>query len=297
MIKLRKNIKLLLFHISPKLNVWVNFLYHYGYYKKLLSFSNPVTLDEKIQAMKFGFYNNNSLVTQCADKYAVREYVESKGCDKILNELYAVYDDVDEVDWDSLPNKFVLKWNFGSGHNFICKDKSKINIEETKALLKKWRKSYKHFYKYDSELHYKPIIPKLICEKFIETEDTSLPVDYKLYCFNGRAKYLMVATGRETSNTKFYLVDKNWELQRYNKSGKEAPDDFTIPKPEGYEQLFKYANILSKPFPFVRADFYLENGQVYFGELTFTPSSGIDTDRLIEANEYYGSLVDLNYRG
>lgn len=297
MSKFRRTIKLILFHISPKLNVWANFLYHYKYYGKLLSFSNPVILDEKIQTMKFDFYKDNSLVTKCADKYAVREYVEDKGCGEILNELYAAYDGVDEIDWDALPNKFIVKWNFGAGSNFICRDKSKINIEETKALLKKWRKGYRHYYKPDSEIHYKPIKPKLVCEKFIETEDGKLPVDYKIYCFNGKPMYLMIATERESGNPKFYLVDKKWELQRLNKAGKEAPVGFIPPKPEGYEKLFEYAEILAKPFPFVRADFYLENKKIIFGELTFTPAGGIDTNRLIEANEYYGSLVDLDYRG
>lgn len=294
MSSLSKRFRILLFNISPKLNVWTKFLFHYKYYGKFLSFSNPETLDEKIQWMKFNYYKNNPLVTQCADKYAVREYVESKGCGHLLNELYFAYDTVDEIDWDALPNQFVMKWNFGAGHNLICRDKSKLNIEETKIKLKEWSKDFKSFYKQNAEMQYKNIRPKLICEKLIETEDGSLPVDYKLYCFNGKSKYLMLASDRESGNTKFYLVNEDWELQRLNKAGLAAPEGFKLPKPEGYKQLFKYADILSEPFPFVRADFYLENGKVMFGELTFTPAGGNDTNRLIEANKLYGSLVDLS---
>lgn len=292
--RLRKHILKFLYHISPKLNVRAKFLFHYNYYKKTLSFSNPETLDEKIQWMKIYYYKDNPLVSQCADKYAVREYVGRKGCGDILNDLYAAYDTVEEIDWDSIPNKFVMKWNFGAGHNLICRDKSKLDFGETKRMLNSWKKDHKSFHMQYSELQYKSIKPKLICEKLIETEDGRLPVDYKIYCFNGKAMYLMLAFGRETGNTQFYIVDRDWELQRLNKSGLAAPNDFKIPKPIGYEQLFKYAEILSEPFPFVRADFYLEDGKVIFGELTFTPSGGNDTKRLIEANKLYGSLVDLS---
>lgn len=294
---LKKNISIVLHTISPKLNIRFIFNIHYNYYKKFMSFKNPITMDEKIQWMKIYLYKDNPLVSQCADKYGVREYIKKKGCEEILNELYGAYDSVDEVPWDDLPNRFVLKWNFGCGHNFICKDKSKIDIEDTKKLLSKWRKTYKHFYKDDSEMQYKNIIPKLICEKFIETNDNSLPVDYKVYCFNGKPHCLLTCADRETGDTKFYFVDKNWKLLRYNKAGKSAPEGFLPPKPQGYEKLFDYAEKLSQPFPFVRTDFYLENEKLLFGELTFTPSGGKDTNRLIETNKLFGSMIDLNYNG
>ena len=145
-------------------------------------------------------------------------------------------------------------------------------------------------------MQYKGIPPKLICEKLIETESGDVPIDYKVYCFNGDSQYVLVCNkrGQLSRGAEYYFFDKDWNLKRYNKRGKEAPKGFSLPKPEGVEQLFDYASKLSKPFPFVRADFYLEKGKVIFGELTFTPCAGFDVDRLPETPLYFGDLVKLN---
>lgn len=291
---IKKSLYIFLYNISPKLLLRVRFLMHYSYYKKLLSFKNPITLDEKIQWMKLNYYRDNPLITQCADKYAVREYVKKMGCEETLIELYGAYDNAEEIPWEQLPQKFVIKWNFGCGQNFICKNKDDYSFEQVKRLLKEWRKEFNYFYKYGAEMQYKPIVPKIIIERLIEPEDGGAPVDYKLYCFHGKAFCLLTCTGRNEGTTKFYFVDKDWNLLRLNKAGKEAPKDFVPKKPEGYQQLFDYANKLSKPFPFVRADFYLDNGKVIFGELTFTPCNGFDYNRLLSTNEMFGRMLDLS---
>lgn len=220
-------------------------------FKKPINLSNPQTLDEKIQWLKFNTYYQNPLVTQCADKYAVREYVEKCGCGEILNELYGAYDKVEDIPWDSLTNQFVIKWNFGCGQNLIVFDKSKLDIEDAKRKLNQWYGIRDTFYLTYSEMQYKGIPPKLICEKLIETEDGGLPVDYKRYCFSGRADCVLVCTGRSSDGhgTKYYFFDRNWNLLRYNKTGKEAPAGYTTPKPEGVEKLFEYAEKPPKPFP------------------------------------------------
>lgn len=282
-----------LYNMSPKLLLRVRFLSYYKYYRKLLSFRNPITLDEKIQWMKVNYYKDNPLISQCADKYAVREYVKKMDCEEILIDLYGVYDNAKEIPWGDLPEKFVIKWNCGCGQNLIVKDKSNLNIEDTIKKLDKWKKDARVMYKYGAEMQYKPIIPKLIVEKFIETQDGLAPVDYKLYCFHGEPYCLLTCTGRESGKPKFYFVDKDWRLMRLNKAGKDAPDYFVPTKPEGYEQLFDYARKLSKPFPFVRADFYLEQGKVIFGELTFTPCNGFDYNRLYSTNEMFGNMLNL----
>lgn len=292
--KIQQAFFILLFNISPKLLLHVRFLLYYSYYKKILSFKHPVTLDEKIQCMKLGYYNNNPLITKCADKYAVREYVTSCGCEEILIELYGAYDNAEDIPWDKLPNKFVLKWNFGCGQNLICRNKEELNIDETIKLINLWKKEHKFFYKYGAEMQYKPIVPKIIIERLIEPQDGGAPVDYKLYCFHGKAHCLLTCTGRNEGHTKFYFVDRNWNLLRLNKAGKEAPEDFVPTKPDGYEQLFEYAEKLAKPFPFVRADFYLDSGKVIFGELTFTPCNGFDYNRLLSTNEMFGNMLDIN---
>ena len=143
-------------------------------------------------------------------------------------------------------------------------------------------------------MQYKSIQPKLIIEEYIETGNDMAPVDYKVYCFHGEPYCLLTCTGRESGRPKFYLVDKNWNLLRLNKAGLEAPDGFVPYKPDGYEKIFDYAKILSKDFPFVRADFYYENGQVYFGELTFSPGNGFDYNRLHSTNVMFGNMLHLD---
>ena len=144
-------------------------------------------------------------------------------------------------------------------------------------------------------MQYRGIPPKLVCEKLIETESGSLPIDYKLYCFNGTAHCVLVCIGRDSSGhgTKYYFFDRDWNLLRYNKTGISAPQSFTIPRPEGIDLLFEYADKLSKPFPFVRADFYLEKGILTFGELTFTPCGGFDVNRLPETQVLFGQMVKI----
>ncbi len=284
--------KRFLTRISPKLNTRVIFFFKF---KKRINLKDPKMLDEKIQWLKFHDYYKNPLVTQCADKYAVREYVEQCGCGEILNRLYGVYDSVEDIPWDSLPNQFVLKWNFGCGQNLIVFDKVNLDIEGAKRKLNDWYKEKDLFYLTYSEIQYQGIPPKLVCEKLIETEDGGLPVDYKFYCFNGRADCVLVCSGRDENGegASYFFFDKGWNLKRYNKAGKIAPADFTLPRPEGIERLFEYAEKLTKPFPFVRADFYLEKGKAIFGELTFTPLAGFDTNRLPETQLLFGDMVKI----
>ena len=157
--------------ISPKLATKV--IYRRRIHKPL-DLDNPQTLDEKIQWLKLNTYYKNPLVTQCADKYAVREYVKDCDCGEILNELIGVYDKVEEIPWDTLPKQFVIKWNFGCGENLIVFDKDKLDIQKAIKQLKKWYRTRNTFYLTYCELQYKGIPPKLICEKLIETEDGTL---------------------------------------------------------------------------------------------------------------------------
>ncbi len=284
--------KATLTRISPRLNTEVVYLTKFH---KRINLKDPKTLDEKIQWLKLNWYPKTPLVSQCADKYAVREYVESCGCPEILNELYFAYDTVEEIEWDKLPNSFVIKWNFGCGQNLIVRDKSKLDIEDAKRKLKEWYETRDTFYLPYSEMQYRPIPPKLIVEKLIETDDGNLPVDYKLYCFRGEADCVLVCLGRGNGeHTTYYFFNRKGDLLRYNKTGKAAPEGFRLdPMPENFAKLFDYAEKLSKPFPFVRCDLYLEKGKVIFGELTFTPCGGMDVNRLPKTQIYFGDKVVL----
>lgn len=290
---LPKWVKILLSRISPKLNTKV---LYFAKFKKAIDLRNPKTLDEKIQWLKFNTYLNSTLVRDCADKYRVRNYIAKCGCTEILNEAYGFYDKVEDIPWDKLPDKYVIKWNFGCGQNLIVFDKTMLDVEDAIKKLKSWYKTKDTFYLPYSEMQYKGIKPKIVCEKLIETEDGGLPIDYKFYCFSGHADCVLVCTGRQRDGhgARYYFFDRNWNLLRYNKSGKEAPADFTLPKPKNIDKLFEYADKVSEPFPFVRADFYLENGKAIFGELTFTPCGGFDTNRLPETQLYFGEKVRMD---
>lgn len=275
--------------ISPRLNTIMLFPRMKGY---KLNLDNPQTLDEKIQKLKLESYATDPLIIQCADKYAVRQYIKERGCSDLLVPLIAAYDKVEDINWEDLPQAFAMKWNFGSGFNIICPDKSKLDIEATKRRMKKWGKD-KTCYLNFSEMHYKAMPRKIVVEEYLKPEHGVQPDDYKIYCFNGVPKYILLCTGREFGRPKFYFFDENWTLARINRDSKAAPEGFTYPRPSCLDKLLESARTLSEPFKFVRADFYVVNGKVYFGELTFTPNAGIDNNRLRETDLMFGKLLKL----
>lgn len=275
--------------ISPQLNT--KFLYWRRFGKKL-DLNNPETSNEKVLWLKFNTYYKNPLVVQCADKYAVREYVKGCGCGEILNELYGVYDRVKDIDFDVFPDKFVLKLNYGCGMNLICTDKKELHMPTVKRQLRRWMCSVQHLR--NSEMHYADIPKKIICEKFLDTHNNAAPDDYKIYCCNGKPCYVMVCVGRDKGRPKFYYFDCEGNMQReMTKDGLDAPQDFQYTIPDGWDDMIRYATVLSAPFPFVRSDFYLVDGKVIFGELTFTPASGLDTTKLKYTDKLLGDLIDL----
>lgn len=274
--------------ISPKLNTKLTYFIAFG---RKINLDNPQTLNEKIQKLKLDSYASDKLVIQCADKLAVRDYVIQCGCEDILVPLIGTCDNVEDIKWDSLPPAFVIKWNFGCGYNIICPNKELLNVDRTKKQLKKWGSS--KFYLIHSEMQYKSIPPQMIVEKYICPKAGTLPEDYKVYCFNGEPKFVMLCIDRETK-TKFLYFDEKFNLCRnFSRDGLALDESFTIEKPKGYEKLFYYSRKLAKPFKFVRADFYLVDGYIYFGELTFTPGTGFDNRRIPEIDKYFGSLLTL----
>ena len=286
-----QKIKSLITCLSPRLSIYISYFF---YFKRLIPLGNPKklkTIDEKIQWLKLHDYKNDPIYTECADKYLVRDYIVKQGCEEILNGLIGVYNSADEIPWDNLPNKFVLKWNFGNGFNIVCPDKNNLDIEASMKQLNVWGKIKSHLIHAESQ--YKNIPKKIICEKYLEPKKGKLPDDYKIYCFDGKPLYMFVCVGRELGKPKFYFFDRSWKLQRINKDSINAPKDFSLPKPEGIDDMFEYAEKLSRPFKFVRADFYLVDGKVYFGELTFTPGGGFDIARLPQTQILLGNLLKL----
>lgn len=287
--KIIKGYNCLLTIISPKLNTKVLYKACFG---KPLDLKNPKTLNEKVLKMKLDSFETDPLIRQCADKYAVRKYIEEKGCPEILVPLIATYDTEKEIQWDTLPNAFAMKWNFGCGFNIICEDKAKLNEKSVISQMKKWRKVKYHLH--FSEMQYKKVRKKIIVEKYLKPKNARLPEDYKVYCFGGKAEFVMLCVGRDQGHPKFLYFDKDFNFMRnFSRDGMQMPEDFSMEKPAGYDDVFRYAQILSEPFPFVRADFYLIDGKIYFGELTFTPGGGLDARKIPEVDRLFGDMTIL----
>ena len=276
--------------ISPKLNTQVLYRLKFG---KWLDWTNPQTSNEKILWLKLHTYYKNPLITQCADKYAVRDYVNHHGCGDILNDLYGVWTDPKEIDFEQLPDKFVLKSNYFYHMNLVVTDKKQLDIPATRRLLQSWMRSNGHLL--CAEMQYAGMEKKIIAERYIETSNGDAPADYKVYCCNGQPTYVMVCIGRSaTEQPKFYYFDIAGHLQReMTKDGLEAPADFHYDIPAGWDKMIACAKQLSAPFPFVRTDFYIEQGKVIFGELTFTPAAGLDTGKLAYTDKLLGDMITL----
>ena len=241
-----------------------------------LDWNNPVDLNAKINWLKFN--GDRKLWARCADKYAVRQYVEERGCGDMLVKLLGKWDKAEDIDWDSLPEKFIIKMNNGSGCNYICQNKETVNIPELTSLLHKWlEKDYASFY---VEPHYSDIEPCIIAEELLDVNHQDIVsktlVDYKVWSFNGEPLYIWVCHNREATGPQVATFDTNWcfrpEKSVYNEHYKESRIE--IPKPKCLKDMLDAASKLSKGHPEVRVDFYVVNDKCYFGEMTFTSLGG-----------------------
>ena len=228
---------------------------------------DPKTFNEKTTYLKLYNYNKSDFVSKLADKYEVRDYINYKGYNNILNELFGVYGNFDEIDFNKLPDKFALKCTHGCAYNIICDDKSKFDIRKARKKVNRWMKE-KYGYA-TSELHYTKIKPRIIVEKYLCDEYGKMPNDYKLYCMNGKVYCILVCSERNIK-LKLSYYDTKWNRLKYEKE--EWSSNISIDKPKNLDKMIEIAENLSKGFPFVRVDFYDDNGEIIFGELTFTPA-------------------------
>ncbi len=236
-----------------------------------LSLENPVTFNEKLQWLKL--HDRRPEYTMMADKLAVRQYITEQLGEEYLIPLLGVWEDPDDIDFDLLPDQFVLKCNHNSGLGMcICRDKSRLDIPKVRAELQKGLRE--DYYKKTREWVYKDIPRRIICEKFMTNGGRELD-DYKIHNFNGEAKFILVCRDRfsDTGLTEDFFTPQ-WEhlpIKRPKLANAAQP----IPKPEQLELMLEFSKKLSKDIPFVRTDFYVIEGQVYFGEITFFPASGM----------------------
>lgn len=272
--------------ISPTLATKILFKKYMGY---PLDMKNPKTLTEKMQWLKLKVYKNDPLVRQCVDKYAVREYIAKCGREDLLVKLIGVWNNADQIDWDSLPRQFVLKCNHGSGSVIICRDKTVLDIDKTKQDLNKWLKE--DFGAHRAELSYKGVERKIICEEIIQTEDGKAPKDYKFFCSYGEPKFLFVASDRQGDDAYFDFFDLEWNHYPVENGHPNTPIE--LQKPENFETMIKAAKDLAGDFPIVRVDLYNENGKIYFGELTFLHFGGLHPFEPREFDRVFGDMMPL----
>lgn len=239
-----------------------------------LNLKHPQRYTEKLQWYKL--YYRDPLMQQCSDKYDVREYVKSKGLGHILNECYGVYERVEDIDFDSLPNQFVLKDTLGGGGNsvIICKDKPTFDLEIAKKQMQKWlkinsnRKNEGREWVYTGRKKH-----RIIIEKYISAPNDNL-IDYKFFCFSGKPYIFYLITDRNLGDHgKAVILDMNYNRVPARTLTQSILEDIP-PKPQNFEKMIEYASALSEDFPHVRVDFYNVDGNILFGELTFFGASG-----------------------
>lgn len=259
--------------------------------KHKLNLKNPQTFNEKLMWLKINNYNNNKTVWQCADKYQVRKYAKKHDVsENNLPTLLGIYKNANEIDFNKLPNKFALKCSHGCGFNIICQDKTKLDISKTKKQLNKWLKT--RFGYASAEVHYTHIKPVIMCEEYINSQKNAWPYDYKLYCFNGEPKIILVTSERETNQLKLNWYNLDWQELPYGHA--KNRNQKTISKPKHLAMMIKIAKQVSKEFPFVRVDFYEYKDHAIMGEMTFTPAANIATYYNQKGQRELGNMLQLN---
>lgn len=253
-----------------------------------LDLKTPQTFNAKLQWIKL--YDRNPLYTTMVDKYRVKQYVTDRiGADHVIP-LLGVWDNVDDIEWEKLPSQFVLKVNHDCGGQVICKDKSKLNIDEAREKL---RKAFARNYYYEGrEWPYKNVQPKVFAEAYMEDEYGELR-DYKFFCFDGKVKALFIASNRQNKNeeVKFDFFDSDFNHLPFTQG---HPNAEQVPnKPKGFEEMKELAAKLSKGIPEVRVDFYDVNGQIYFGEFTLFHFGGMVPFNPTEWDYTFGEWINL----
>lgn len=275
-----------------KLYLQLRFFFEKG---RILNFKTPRTFCEKMQWLKL--YNRNPEYTKMVDKYAVKEYVADKIGEGYIIPTLGVWNSIDEIEWDILPNQFVLKTTHGGGGGgvVICKD---MTIFDKLDACRKLRSSLsKNGYVTQREWPYKNVPKRIIAEKYMteshpQQEDGDL-ADYKFYCFNGEPTYCQVIRDRRTKETiDFY--DMEWNHMPFvGLNPIVGNGDSPVARPANLDIMIEICRKLSKSIPFVRIDLYYINGKIYFGEITFFPATGLGKFEPEEWDEKLGDLIKL----
>lgn len=260
-----------------------------GVMGKKLNLEIPQTFNEKLQWLKL--YHRKPEYTVMVDKYLVRDYIAKKIGEEYLIPLIGVWDTPEDIDFDQLPDRFVLKCNHNSGLGmYICKDKSKMDIQKVRAELTKGLRQ--DYYLTAREWPYKNVPRKIIAEQYMEDTETSELRDYKFMCFDGKVKCTFVCSDRfSEKGLHVTFFDRDWNVMPFERSYPSVKQG--VSKPHSYDKMLELAEILSQNIPFVRVDFYEVNGRIYFGELTFFPGTGMESFQPEEWDYTLGSWIRL----
>ena len=256
--------------------------------KKELNLDNPQTFNEKLQWLKL--YDRKPEYTTMVDKYAVKKYVADIIGEEYIIPTLGVWNHFDEIDFDKLPNQFVLKCTHDSGGIVICKDKNKLDLKSAKKKIEKCLK--RNYYWSSREWPYKDVKPRIIAEPYMEDSKAYELIDYKFMCFNGEVKCSFTCSERFSEDgLKVTFFDKDWNVmpfERHYPASKNPPK-----KPINYDKMIQFSEQLSKGILFVRVDFYEINGQLFFGELTFYPGGGFEEFTPEEWDYQLGDFLKL----
>jgi len=264
---------------------WIKLRFRCEMHKKL-NLKSPKTYIEKLQWLKL--YDRNPQYTTLVDKIAVKEWVANKIGSKYVIPTIATYDNIEEIEWEKLPNQFVVKWNHDSGSIVICKDKIHFDIDAAKHKLLKGAKE--NGYWHAREWPYKNVKPRIIIEKYLEDSNKQFLLDNKFFCFNGIPKIMYLSSDlSENAHTDFFDMDFSHLPIRM-----KDPNSEIIPfKPQKFEEMKALARELCKGIPHVRTDFYLINNEIYFGEITFYHNAGFCEVNPSEWNLKMGEWITL----
>ena len=262
---------------------------YYFVMEKKLNLSEPKTFNEKLQWLKL--YDRKTEYTNMVDKYEAKKYVSNIiGNDYIIPTL-GIYNNFEEINFDKLPNQFVIKPTHTSGNIFICNDKNKINYKKLKKIINKWlRRKYYYLHR---EWPYKNVKPRIIIEKYMATEKQPELIDYKFFCFNGEPKFIYVSEGLSNHKTaKISFADMDYKKTEFYRKD-YTPFEKLPPKPKNFEKMKELAKKLSKNIHFVRVDFYEIENKVFFSELTFYPCAGYVPFEPEKYDEILGDMLEL----
>jgi hypothetical protein len=258
---------------------------------KRLNLNPPITFNEKLQWLKL--HDRNPKYTDMVDKYEVKKIIAEKLGEEYVIPTLGVWERFEDIDFEQLPNQFVLKCTHDSGGLVICKDKSQMDMNAVRKKLNKCLAC--NYYYRTREYPYKNVKPRIIAEKYMVDESGTELKDYKFFCFNGGVRCLFVVVERFNKNTKhpfFKFFDRDFKGLPFWRGYQPPP--YNIEKPTNYNKMVELAEFLSKEMPFVRIDFYNINGQIYFGEFTFTPGNGVEPFHPEEWDKIVGDWLEIN---